>query len=939
MTVFSSITRTFRCHSPASVILRSLVLALLLSALPGIPVHAQEASEKPPLTIADYQLWRTISGSAISPDGAWAAWSYSRERGDDTLHIAKLDSEGGHVVPLASEPSFSDDGRWVAFFISPSFTEAEELRREDETVTRKAGLLNLASGEQMSWEDASAFSFAKGSSHLVVKKRRVDSKAEFEGSDLILRNLGQGYDELLGSVDEYGFNKPGTLFAYTVDAADKDGNGLYLVHLETGVRRTLDSAKERYEKLSWAEEGQGLAVLRGEVPEGKTHRANTLVAFTDMEGSNPRRFAFEPDQGEGLQDGYVISEKGNLQWSEGLGTLFVGTRAQEDKVEDWPKDALPLADVNVWHWADETIQPAQQQRATRDRERSYMAAVHLDDGRMVQLADTLMRSVSLTRDGRWGIGEDPTSYLSDWKPSYADLYRLDTRTGDRTPVLERQLRSLGLSPDSKHFLYWKEGDVWLYTLDDDAHKNLTASAPVDFVDQEFDHFGERPPYGLAGWTLDGDAILLYHRYDVWLQPLDGSPARNLTGGRGTQDEIRLRYVRTDPEERFIDLSKPILFTGYGEWTKKEGFFELRGDDLRELAWEDRKFGRPQKAQDTDRYLFSVQTFQEFPDLWVSDRDFSERDRVSVANPQQEEYRWGHRILFDYTNADGVPLQGTLAIPDGYEAGQKLPMVVRFYEKYSQDLHAYPTPIYRHQPNFAGSVSNGYLLMMPDVHFRVGSSHSDMLECVEAAVRRVIELGYADPEAIGLSGHSYSGGGGGYIATRSKMFAAVAHGAAPINLVSEFNQLFVGSGQNNHSYDIYGQGRYGTNPFDDLELYWDQSPISGVAEMDTPVLYLHGEADPTVNFEQGWEWYNALRFLGKPIIFLSYPGEGHGLRRLENKIDFQYRLREFFDHHLKGAPAPGWMTEGVPFLQKDRALREYAPKVFVTPPDTAKSGGG
>lgn len=172
-----------------------------------------------------------------------------------------------------------------------------------------------------------------------------------------------------------------------------------------------------------------------------------------------------------------------------------------------------------------------------------------------------------------------------------------------------------------------------------------------------------------------------------------------------------------------------------------------------------------------------------------------------------------------------------------------------------------------------------------------------------------------------------------------MFAAVVHRAAPINLVSEFNQLFKGSGENNHQYDIYGQGRYGTNPYDDFQLYWDQSPISGVENMNTPTLYLHGEADPTVNWEQGLEWYNALRFLGKPIIWVSYPGEGHSLRRLENRIDFQIRMRQFFDHYLKGAPAPAWMTEGVPFLEKEKHLREFAPKVFDTLPDTARVGGG
>jgi dipeptidyl aminopeptidase/acylaminoacyl peptidase len=917
-----------------------LALALLLaSALPSLGLRAQETGGKRPLTVAEYPLWRTLSGETISPDGRWVAWSYTRERGDDTLHVVRLESDAEHVVPLGSGAEFSDDGRWVAYFLSPTFEDAEKARQNDDPVLRKVELLELGTGDKMAWDDAASFSFAKGSSHLLVEKRRKDTRAEHRGTDLILRNLRGGYDELIGSVDEARFNKPGTHLAYTVDAADKDGNGLYLVELATGARRALDNAKERYARLTWSEEGNGVAALHGETPEKKTERANVLVAFTDLDARNPRRFVFDPTSGTGMPEGRVLSEKGTLSWSEDLATVFVGTRAQDDELEDWPEDALPLADVNIFHWADDRISTQQQREADRDRDRTYVAAVRLAEGRLVQLADEAMRTVDLTRDGRWGMGRDETKYVSDWKPAYADYYRVDTRTGERVMVLEGQLRTLGLSPDSRHFLYWKDGDVWDYRIPSDSHSNLTASAPVDFTDQEFDRFGEKPPYGVAGWTKDGEAVVLNHRYDLWLQPLDGSPATNLTEGRGAQDEIELRYIRTDPEERFIDLSQPVLLSGYGQWTKKEGFFELRGGRLRELAWEDRKFGRPQKAEGADRYLFTVQTFRDFPDLWVSDRDFSERERITTANPQQEEFRWGHRILFEYTNNDGVRLQGILAIPDGYQEGQRLPMIVRFYEKYSQDLHLYATPVFSNRLNFAEYVSNGYLVMQPDVHFRIGSSHSDMLECVEAATRKVIEMGYADPAAIGLQGGSYSGGGSAYIATRSTMFAAVVHRAAPINLVSEFNQLFKGSGENNHQYDIYGQGRYGTNPYDDFQLYWDQSPISGVENMNTPTLYLHGEADPTVNWEQGLEWYNALRFLGKPIIWVSYPGEGHSLRRLENRIDFQIRMRQFFDHYLKGAPAPAWMTEGVPFLEKEKHLREFAPKVFDTLPDTATVGGG
>jgi dipeptidyl aminopeptidase/acylaminoacyl peptidase len=384
----------------------------------------------------------------------------------------------------------------------------------------------------------------------------------------------------------------------------------------------------------------------------------------------------------------------------------------------------------------------------------------------------------------------------------------------------------------------------------------------------------------------------------------------------------------------------VLLSAYGEWTKDAGFYELRGGRLTELVYEPAHFGRLDKAADAERYLISRESWTEFPDLHVAGPRLADPERITEANPQQAEYAWGERILFDYTNADGVRLQGTLAIPDGYRPGQRLPMLVNFYEKNSQNLHRFPTPRYTSSPQFAGYVSNGYLVMQPDVHFRGGSSHTDMLECVEAAVRKVIEMGYADPARVGLHGHSYSGGGASFIATRSNMFAAIVAGAAPINLIGEFNILFRGSGQNNHRYDIYGQGRYGTNPYDDFDLYWAQSPISGVTTMDTPLLYMHGADDPTVEYNQGMEFYNALRFNEKPVIFLSYPGEGHSLSKLENQLDYLVRMEQFYGHHLRDEPAAPWITQGEPFLEKERrAVIPVNVPERTTEPDAVTTAGG
>ena len=126
----------------------------------------------------------------------------------------------------------------MAYFASLSFKDAEKARENDDPVLRKAELMDLGSGETLTWDDASSFGFADGSSHFYVKKRKKDRSADHDGTDLILRNLRQGYDELIGSVDELGFNKAGTSLAYTVDAADKDGNGLYLVDLATGAAQS-----------------------------------------------------------------------------------------------------------------------------------------------------------------------------------------------------------------------------------------------------------------------------------------------------------------------------------------------------------------------------------------------------------------------------------------------------------------------------------------------------------------------------------------------------------------------------------------------------------------------------------------------------------------------------------------------------------------------------
>jgi dipeptidyl aminopeptidase/acylaminoacyl peptidase len=254
------------------------------------------------------------------------------------------------------------------------------------------------------------------------------------------------------------------------------------------------------------------------------------------------------------------------------------------------------------------------------------------------------------------------------------------------------------------------------------------------------------------------------------------------------------------------------------------------------------------------------------------------------------------------------------------------MLVTFYEKNSQNLHRYVGPVYMVSMGreTVEALSHGYLMMRADVHFHTGSSHSDMLECVEAATRKVIEMGYADPERIGVYGHSYGGEGAAFIGTRSRMFAAVAMGAGVTDISSDFNQpwgwtyhIRGGSGLPGADYYLFSQGRWGTDPWRDPDLYRFESAVTHAPEATAPFLIMHGTDDPTVSFSEGLNFYNALRYHDKEAYLLAYPGEGHHLGGLANQRDLTERYFQFFDHFLKGEPAPEWMTEGVPYLVKER----------------------
>jgi dipeptidyl aminopeptidase/acylaminoacyl peptidase len=883
------------------------------------------------LQLEDYSKWKRIVSTELSPNAEWFTYGLRPNGGDDTLFIKKTSSateKFEYKIPFAASPSFSSDSKWVAYLISPSEKEEEKLKKSKKKAFKTAELRHLATGDSIQFERAESMRFSENGKFIAISIQKPEQdKSKHKGQDLILVDLETKSTMNFGNVSEYAFNKNSTHLAYTVDAADKVGNGLYAYDLEANTLKNLDSDRKVYSSLiwddarvlksDWAAKGSRIAVLKGKEVDTLEQRINSLLVVSGIH-QTPKKYEFDPVETAAIfPENFVVSEKGNLQFSNDGTFVLFGIKEQSEKMK-LDKDTIP--NLDVFHWNDETINSVQRRRENRNKNFTYWASYQFEKNVFTRLTDESMRELVQSRNSNFWIGRNEKPYISDinWGVSPADLYRVNLKTGKRDEIVKLVKRTLGHSPDGEYYAIQKDSAIHVYNLSADKLTNISDVAGVQFMNMNHPYPHENPPYGLAGWTKDGNSVILNHKYDLWSIRLDGSAAENITQGIGDKEEIRFRIVNLDDEEPFVDTKKSMLLSAYGEWTKKAGFYELkRGKTPKPLVFDDYHFSNVEKAEDADKLIFTRETFVEFPDYHLSDVSFKKPKRLTNANPQQAEYKWGSKVLVDYTNSKGDRLQGTLTLPPDYVEGERYPMLVYFYEKMSDRHHRYYMPVYDDRPHGSTYASNGYLFFQPDNVYEEGRPGTSSLDCITSATQKVIDLGYADPDRIGLQGHSWGGYQSSFILTQTDMFRCVVTGAPPTDIESFYNNIYGNTGTNHNGIMEIGQVRMGrgVTPWTHREDYQRENPMYHAQNIKVPFMILHGTADGAVDWTQGLEFYNAARRLGKEVIFLSYPGEPHHLRREANQKDFQTRMKQYFDHYLMDKEASEWMNKGIPHLEK------------------------
>lgn len=745
-----------------------------------------------------------------------------------------------------------------------------------------------------------------------------------DGEPLALLDLTTGEETRLEGVVSYGLIEDGQRLWYVRNSKKDDvpyARGLFVRAIGGEDEQTLVAGAANYMGLSTDREDQVLAFLTDR--RDREAKEPKIEVWTWDFGTGPAMPEIGHEQAAAVPGGYRITDRSRIGFSRDGSVLTLTLLPPEDPElrKVLPEDRVSL---DIWNWRDPLLQTMQAKG--RGRGGSLTAVWHRDAKRLVPLTSVPEESARLvTEDGSRALLSDPRPYAQEvsWDGNYSDLYVLNTISGDRRLLARRTgggFRGGGQpSPSGRYVLEWRDGHWHCHDLSGGPSKNLTEGMSVSFADELWDTPAEARSYGVAGWLAGEKAVLLYDRYDIWRIDMNGGDPVCVTDGLGRAGTLSFRIIDRDPEDRYVPTDKALLLATTNTETMESGFYTDEVVGLmkpRKLFLRAASVGRPTFAEDGDRVFFTMERFDTPSDVWTcADDRFENPVRLTNVNAQQASYRWGHAELVHWTSSEGQPLKGILIKPEGFDPTKKYPMMVYFYEKRSQTLHNYVAPAPGTSPNPTYYVSNGYLWFIPDIHYTLGYPGESCVDCVVSGVQSLIEKGFVDREAIGAAGHSWGGYQTAFLVTRTNIFAAVESGAPVSNMTSAYGGIRWGSGMSRAFQYEKTQSRIGATLWERPMRYIENSPIFMADRVETPVLMIHNDQDGAVPWYQGIEYFCALRRLGKEVYLFNYNGQDHGLRRRADMKDWTKRMQQYFDHHLRGHPAPEWMEATVPYEER------------------------
>ena len=931
------------------------LLALTLVAALAI---TSAFAQKKVLTHDVYDSWKSIGGIKTSNNGAWITFTISPQEGNSVFEVKKTDGSKSYKFDRGVNVQFTEDSQYLIATLTPTREELKEATDKKVPVNDRPKnsllILNLATGQETKLERVGSFSMAsKGSEWILYRpeppqkadekkedppkppvtdqeKKEEEKKQEEKkvaghgsGSSYVLRNVRTSEEIKLENVGLNQFNEAGTKFFYNATPEGVEGHGIFVYDLKTKESKPIIEGLAQYRRMVFTEDEKHIAIIC-DLEDYRSKEPSQGVYIVDADGKNLKKVAYEGMAG--IPNGWYIPRTSTLRWSKAGDRVQFSTVEKpkaEEKKEEPEVPASEKAELDVWSWTDKELQPQQLLRVNAEKNRTYTALYDLKNKTIYQVETKEHPDVTLPRNLNGDYGLISVEQFTGAGVTPSDVSKLNFKTGQITTVAKDLLGGAGFTPTGRWITFYDYATHNTTVMDAVSGKAfiLDDRIPYPIIDTDDDHPTGGGPYGTAGYGKDDKVAYVYDKYDIWAVDLTtNEKAKCVTGGYGRNWNRTIRFDAVDTELEFIDPAVTRYFSVFDNRTKQDGIAKSSFDAFKSpnvLFMEDALFGNLQKARDADVFYFQRETVKDYRDVYVTtNTDLSNAKRFSDTNPQTSEYVWPTVQLVEWTSLDGQPLQGKLYRPDNFDYAKDYPMVTYFYELSSDSLNQYQTPAPSASTiNIAWFVSNGYVVFVPDVIYKVGYPGEGAVSCIVSGVNHVVNMGGINPKKLGIQGQSWGGYQVAYLVTETNMFAAAGAGAAVGNMFSAYGGIRYGSGLVRQLQYEGGQSRIGGTMWEYPLRYLENSPIFFMDKVHTPVLFMNNDKDGAVPYTQGIELFTALWRLNKPAWLLVYNNEDHNLVQRKNRKDLSVRLGQFFDHYLKDEPMPVWMSEGIPATKK------------------------
>ena len=893
--------------------MKKLKTLLAVACLTGASDLGAQATDKS-LTVDDLVSWERITQQQITNNGEWVACKMEPWKGDAKVFVYGNKGQKVATFDCVDKFQFSASSTHLLLLQNPPLKTVEKLKLQKtkaDKMPMNSLMIYSLGGQTEEVDSIKTYQLASKVDWMAYQRSRKDST-------LYVRTLDGKSSYSFPSVVSFGFAKEnGNLFFVE---KHNQLQKLYVVNPDKGIPFLLKEGKGVFTKMTFDEQGKYLAFLYTE--DKKTAYKSTELWLSENKGS--AKLVAKRGVSE-LPYGWVVSEHSKLSFSKSALRLFFGTSPEPKQ-----KDTLQLAEnrpaVQVWSWNEPVQYTVQQFNKEQDLKKNYGAVYNLNNGKIVQLANVEQPNLMLGDEGDSSYALTSTSrpYSVSWMwegRTRNDYYKVSLIDGSRELLSKADYGEYRLSPKGNYAYWYAETDSCWYTISLVDGKKYQLTTPDTFVGWDEDNDVPNYPeaYGAAGWSDNDEKLYLYDRYDIWqFDPRGKMKPVNMTKN-GRLNRISYRLINLDDKVRTVDNKKTLLLKGTNEITKGDGFYSVRfkkPDVPKELLAGKFMLSTLLKAEDADKLVFTKESYELYPDLYYTNMSFNKSLRLTDGYKQQEGIRWGSAELVSWTSLDGRKLEGVLYKPANFDSNKKYPMIVNFYERNTDELYSYrhPQP-HRSTIDYRLYNSNDYIIFNPDVRYQDGHPGKSCYNCVMPGIQMILDEGFVDEKAIGAQGHSWGGYQVAYLATQTDLFAAIESGAPVVNMFSAYGGIRWGSGLARSFQYEHTQSRLGATPWNGYDIYKENSPLFEMDKVTTPILILHNDHDGHVPWYQGIEYFVAMKRLGKPCWMLNYPNEPHWPMKLANKVDFQKRMMQFFNHFLKKEPMPEWMEKGLPAVEE------------------------